>query len=153
MSIKIIVDRSLETIQLSQQIRNEVFVQEQGISLALDLDGQDTNSYHALAYINNNAVGVARLALLDNSAEQNSVVENKRAVLARVAIKKEHRGDGIATKLVKSLLDKAEQLKINVIELHAHEYLIQYYESFGFCFIEKSGKVGEHSLVKMRLSR
>jgi predicted GNAT family N-acyltransferase len=59
--IKIKVAQDLESIIESQKIRNEVFVQEQGIPIELDLDGWDDNSYHALAYDNNQVVGVARL--------------------------------------------------------------------------------------------
>ncbi|WP_019615423.1 GNAT family N-acetyltransferase [Psychromonas ossibalaenae] len=143
MKVKIVVNKTQNSIEISQTIRNEVFVQEQDIPVELDLDGLDNHSYHALAYINDTAVGAARLALL----------ENHNAVMARVAITKNHRGKGIAAKLIKSLLVKAEQLNINNIEIHAHAYLREYYETFGFKYIKQVEKVGEHQLIKMCLTR
>jgi predicted GNAT family N-acyltransferase len=146
MKVEIIVDNDAQSILLSQEIRREVFGQEQGISAESDIDGQDNSSFHALAYNNNIAIGVARLALGDTAHEKN------QAHLARVAIKKKYRGMGIATQLVKALLVKAEQLHIKNIELHAHNHLQKYYESFGFTYIGQAEQVGEHPLIKMRLS-
>jgi predicted GNAT family N-acyltransferase len=146
MEIKIIVDNDAQSIKLSQQIRREVFGQEQGISTDLDIDGQDNSSFHALAYDNKTAIGVARLALHKSSHKEN------QAHLARVAIKQDYRGMGIATQLVNALLVKAEQLHIKYIELHAHDHLQKYYESFGFTYVGQAEQVGEHPLIKMRLN-
>jgi len=139
MKIKIKMAQDLESIIESQKIRTEVFVQEQGIPIELDLDGWDDNSYHALAYDNNQVVGVARLAL----------IENNQAVLARVAVLKEFRGFGIASKIVKALLLQAENLNVRKIDIYPHEHLKGFYESFGFKYIEKSEVVGNHQLIKM----
>ncbi|MHA2940483.1 GNAT family N-acetyltransferase [Vibrio sp. RC27] len=141
--MRIIVNNDVETIKISQAIRNEVFVKEQGIPLDLDLDGLDSNSYHSLAYIDDVAIGVARLALGKNNS----------AIMARVAIKKDYRGNGIARKLIESIISKANQLSINSIEIHAHEYLKEYYESFGFMYIKQVEKVGEHQLIQMCLTQ
>ncbi len=142
-SIEIIVEKSKEAIQLSQKIRNEVFVKEQGIPLKLDLDGRDNNSYHALVYDKDIVIGVGRLAMS----------ENNNAVLARIAITKAFRGRGIATKIVESLLVKSKQLQINSVEIHAHEYLRSFYERFGFKYIKKVEQVGEHQLIQMHLTQ
>lgn len=141
--MKIIVSKDPESIKISQEIRNEVFVQEQGIPLHLDLDGLDSQSYHSIAYENDIAIGVARLAL----------VEDNNSVMARVAIKQKYRGKGIASKLVNSLIAKAKELKINSIEIHAHEYLRKYYETFGFQYIKEVEVVGEHQLIQMCLTK
>ena len=143
MNVKIVVNNTLETIKVAQEIRNEVFVQEQGIPSHLDHDGLDTDSYHSLAYIDDLAVGVARLAIL----------ENNNAVMARIAIRKDFRGNGIAAKLIESLITKASQLTINNIEIHAHTHLREYYEKFGFQYIKPVEKVGEHQLVQMCLAQ
>jgi len=141
MKIKITVNNDLQSILLSQQLRREVFGEEQGISVDLDFDGLDSHSFHALAYDKGFAIGIARLALH----------KNNRAHLARVAIKKEHRGLGIATQLIKSLLIKARELNIKEVELHAHDHLQKYYESFGFIDSGQTEQVGDHPLIKMCL--
>ena len=139
MKIKIKVAQGLASIIESQKIRNEVFVQEQGIPLDLDLDGCDDNSYHSLAYGNNQVVGTARLTL----------IENNKAVLARVAVLKDFRGLGVASKIVKELLLQAEKLNVGKIDIYPHEYLKGFYETFDFKYIDKSKVVGNHQLIKM----
>ncbi len=142
MDISISIDNRIETIQKSQKIRYEVFVKEQGIPLELDLDGLDDRSYHALAHTGNKAVGTARL----------TVVDDKQAVLARVAVIRESRGSGIGNQLVRSLLSRARDLEIRAIEIHAHQYLRKYYESLGFNYVRDVEVVGEHQLIEMRLN-
>lgn len=139
MDIIIKVNQDSESILESQKIRKKVFVQEQGIPLALDLDGRDDDSYHALAFTNNQVVGIARLSL----------VENNNAVLARVAVQKEFRGLGVASRVVNASLLKAENLSVKKISIHPHEHLRRFYESFGFKYIEESEVVGSHQLIRM----
>lgn len=141
--MRIVVGNDAETIKNSQAIRNEVFVQEQGIPLHLDLDGLDSSSYHSLAYCDGAAIGVARLAL----------VNSEKAIMARVAIKKHCRGKGAARKLIESLIVKAEQLSVKSIEIHAHDYLKEYYETFGFVYVKDVEKVGGHQLIQMCLTQ
>lgn len=141
MEIDIRVSQSTESIQESQLIRNEVFFEEQRIPFELDLDGRDSMSYHILAYVNDQVVGVSRLTPL----------ENNKAVLSRIAVKKEYRGFGIASNLVEASLIQAGKLKVNCIEMTPHEYLKGFYETFGFQYIEKAGDVAGHRLVKMDL--
>ena len=85
--MELVVGNSAELISKSQAIRNQVFVIEQGIPRELDFDGLDEQSYHALVTDNNSLVGTARL----------TIVDDKNAVMARVAVLKEYRGSGIAT--------------------------------------------------------
>jgi predicted GNAT family N-acyltransferase len=141
MKFLIKISKDFESILESQKIRNEVFFQEQSIPLELDLDGMDDNSYHALAYANNKAIGAARLTL----------TENNKAVLARVAVRKEFRGFGIASKIVNVSLLQAKNLNIRKVDIYPHEYLQGFYESFGFIYIEKSEVVGCHQLIKMEM--
>ena len=141
MKVNVQVSQQLESIVESQGIRREVFFEEQGIPIELDLDGCDNKSYHMLAYVNDQVVGVARL----------TPIENKKAVLSRVAVKKEYRGFGIASKLVKASVVQAKKLKVRSIEITPHEYLKEFYETFGFKYIKKAGAVTVHRLIKMEL--
>jgi predicted GNAT family N-acyltransferase len=62
--VRVVVSKDAESIKISQAIRSEVFVQEQGIPLQIDLDGLDSSSYHSLVYMDDIAIGVVRLALV-----------------------------------------------------------------------------------------
>ncbi len=139
--MRIEVGQSSESIQASYKIRNEVFFEEQGIPMELDLDGCDHKSHHLLAFVNGQVVGISRL----------TPIENKKAILSRVAVKKEYRGFGIASKIVKASLIQAEKLKVRNIEITPHEYLREFYETFGFKYIEKAGAVTFHQLIKMEM--
>ncbi|MGD9950054.1 MAG: GNAT family N-acetyltransferase [Desulfobulbus sp.] len=140
--MKISIGNCPELINNSKKIRNEVFVNEQGIPIELDLDGLDDHSYHALAQIGTNVVGTARLTISGNN----------KAVLARVAVTKDHRGSGIARHLIRSILSYAKVLKVEIIEIHAHQHLKNFYESFGFDYIQDVEVVGEHQLIEMHLN-
>ncbi len=43
-----------------------------------------------------------------------------------------------------------EQQGVESIEIHAHSYLRNYYEKFGFNFVQEVEIVGEHQLIEMR---
>ena len=137
--MELVIGNGAELISKSQAIRNQVFVKEQGIPIELDLDGLDEQSYHALVTDKNSLVATARL----------TIVKDKNAVMARVAVLKEYRGSGIATKLINALLSHAREINIDSIEIHAHEYLRGYYENFGFKYIKNVEVVGEHQLIEM----
>jgi len=136
----LVIGNSEELIAKSRAIRNQVFVIEQGIPIELDFDGLDEQSYHALVTDNYSLVGTARL----------TIVDDKNAVMARVAVLKEYRGSGIATKLINALLSHAREINIDSIEIHAHEHLRGYYENFGFKYIKKVEVVGGHQLIEMQ---
>ncbi len=60
-----------------QNIRNAVFIVEQGISVEIEIDGRDYDALHALAYFNGVAVGTGR------------ILEDGH--IGRIAVLKEHR--------------------------------------------------------------
>lgn len=138
--MNLIIGNNPELISKSQSIRHEVFVVEQCIPQELDLDGIDDISFHALVLDNNALVATARL----------SKRKNKHAVLARVAVVKKYRGMGIAAKVINGLISYARHVGVCSIEIHAHKYLQNYYEKFGFKFIRDVEIVGEHQLIEMQ---
>ena len=137
--MELVIGNSADLISKSRAIRNQVFAIEQGIPMELDLDGLDEQSHHALITDNNSLVATARL----------TIVDDKHAVMARVAVLKEYRGSGIATNLIKALLSHAREINIKLIEIHAHEHLRSFYENFGFKYIKKVEVVGGHQLIEM----
>jgi len=139
MELEIQIAKNSKAMAEAQKIRKQVFVCEQGIPLELDLDGLDNEAFHALAYCNNKVIGTARLVL----------EEKQRAVLARVAVVPEYRGNGIATQLIKAIETKGRELNIKTIVTHPHEHLKSYYESKGYKIEKKGGMVGNHQLLKM----
>ncbi|MEZ9059929.1 GNAT family N-acetyltransferase [Vibrio pelagius] len=138
--MEVIIGTSPEIIERAQAIRFQVFSVEQSIPNELDFDGLDNTSMHALVMDNNQAIATARLLIHSDGS----------SVMARVAVLEAYRGQGIASEVVKALVDFAEKQGVNLIEIHAHSYLRNYYEKFGFIFVKEVEVVGEHQLIEMR---
>ncbi|SKA58054.1 Acetyltransferase (GNAT) family protein [Enterovibrio nigricans DSM 22720] len=79
-----------------------------------------------------------------------TVNEDGTSIIARVAVTKAYRGLGVASKVVQALMDHAKRIGVDSIEIHAHSYLRNYYERFGFTFIQDVEVVGGHQLIEMR---
>ncbi|MEN9295617.1 MAG: hypothetical protein RIS03_1312, partial [Pseudomonadota bacterium] len=76
---------------------------------------------HALALINDQAVGTARLILNDQKAK-----------IGRMAVLEEQRSQGIGAALLDALVQEARQQQIKLIELHAQVHAEQFYAKLGF---------------------
>lgn len=137
--MEVTIGKSAEIIEKTQAIRHQVFTLEQKIPRELDLDGLDSVSEHALVMDKGQAVATARLTIDTDGT----------SVMARVAVFEAYRGQGIAAIVVKALMEHAKQQGVSLIEIHAHGYLRDYYEKFGFEYIKNVEVVGEHPLIEM----
>ena len=138
--MKLTIGKTAELIEKAQAIRYQVFTIEQRIPRELDLDGLDRASDHALVVDSGKPVATARLVINVDSS----------SVMARVAVLEAYRGQGVASIVVKALMQHAKQQSVSSIEIHAHSYLRSYYERLGFEFIQEVEVVGDHQLIEMR---
>ncbi|BAY07853.1 GNAT family N-acetyltransferase [Calothrix sp. NIES-2098] len=113
---------SPEEFAAIKAIRIAVFQEEQGVEPALEFDGKDEISQHLIAYLNQEAVGTARIRYLDN---QTAKVE-RLAVLSRA------RGNGIGQQLMEKALKIIASKNIPEVVIHAQEYVKALYEKMGF---------------------
>ena len=116
-----------------KNIRIEVFQQEQGVAAELEFDGLDAEAIHFLAYVNNKAVGTARIREIDPETSK----------IERLAVLPLARMQGVGKKLMSAALDKiARQNKTTVI-VHAQEYIAPLYQQLGFEIVgEKFNEAG-----------
>ncbi|WP_251368825.1 GNAT family N-acetyltransferase [Polynucleobacter sp. MWH-Braz-FAM2G] len=103
-------------------IRETVFIQEQGVPAALEIDEYDPSAAHALAFEGAECVGTGRLVKLGVGEFQ----IGKMAVLARF------RGRGIGKQILKKLVDLARTQGAIKIILHSQISAIPFYEKLGF---------------------
>ncbi len=103
------------------KIRKEVFIKEQNISYEDEYDGIDDQCEHIVGYVNNTAVATGRI-----------VIKNNKYYLGRIAVLKEYRGKGYATKLIKEMIEYLNKQKINEIYLSAQIYAKRLYQNIGF---------------------
>lgn len=111
---------------LGFNLRTEVFVNEQNVPIELELDEKDNSEYtiHVGYFKDDKLIGVARL--IDTDKE---VIH-----IGRVAIDKNHRGEGIGHKLILGCEDIAKNV-INrdfTIELSAQVYAENFYKKLGY---------------------
>ena len=103
-------------------IRKHVFIEEQGVPESMELDEFDPSAQHALAYIDSECVGTARLVTLAGNIGR----------IGRMAVLATHREKGIGTQLLNSLIERSQSLGLAQLELHAQLSAIPFYEQFGF---------------------
>ena len=111
---------------LGFKLRTEVFVNEQNVPIELELEEKD-NSEHTIhiGYFNGDElIGVARLIDMDKEVIH----------IGRVAIDKNHRGEGIGHKLILGCEDIAKKVlnRDFNIELSAQVYVETFYKKLGY---------------------
>jgi len=99
-------------------IRLAVFVKEQGVPEELELDEEDPLAWHAIARLDGQAIGTARL--------------QKDGKIGRMAVIQAYRRQGVASAMMNVLLKFGRQHGINQFYLHAQIEALPFYERFGF---------------------
>lgn len=118
-----------------EEIRIKVFQEEQGVDVNLDFDGQDKNCQQLIAYLDNQAVGTARIRNLDE----------RRVKIERLAVLPSGRGKGIGKKIMQKALEVAENENVAEVIIHAQEYIKGLHEQIGF---EQVGEVFEEAGIR-----
>lgn len=103
------------------QIRNEVFVHEQGFQN--EFDCIDDISLHCVLYEDNTAVGVCRI-YYDTAKEAH--------ILGRLAINKSHRHLGYGSIIIQEVENVVKKRGSTSIHLHAQCVAIPFYQRLGF---------------------
>jgi len=115
--MKVVIAKSQKEIIDNMLVRGIVFIIEQKIDWELEYDGLDEKCILFTAYIDDLAVGAARL------------YENK---VGRVATLKKYRNRGIGKKIMKAIEIYAKNKRIPYLELHAQLYVKDFYEHLGY---------------------
>lgn len=103
-------------------IRRVVFMDEQGVSLEDEIDGLDPDAIHFLAYIDDTAVGTARM-----------LIKGDEAKVGRVAVLAGHRGSGLGAGLIRAAVAHAQALPdVTRVVLGAQTHALGFYEKLGF---------------------
>ncbi|MEZ5663022.1 MAG: YbgC/FadM family acyl-CoA thioesterase [Burkholderiaceae bacterium] len=105
------------------QIRNEVFVQEQGIAREIEVDAFDATAVHALA-VNRLGQPLATGRLLRPEPGVGQV--------GRMAVSRVMRGSSIGAAVLRSLLDVARARGDREVCLHAQRSAVGFYLRMGF---------------------
>ena len=109
-------------IATCQELRRVVFILEQGVSEADEVDGLDGAALHVLARDGERPVGTARM-----------LVKGKVGKIGRVCVLAEARGTGLGAALIRACLEEL-RLVPGVTEalLGAQTHALGFYEKLGF---------------------
>ncbi len=115
---EITIMRWEEARHVAYSIRLTVFVHEQGVPEALELDTDDALAWHAVILDHGKAIATGRLL--------------RNGKIGRLAVLKEYRGLGLGSELLKTLVSYGRQEEIKQFFLHAQTTAIGFYERHGF---------------------
>lgn len=113
---------ALDHLPTCLQIRREVFIDEQRVPEADEVDGLDQACEHFMAFLDGRPVGTARLRITDDG----------HAKAERVAVLKPHRGQGVGHALMTALEARARALGHRELVLSAQVEAIPFYLARGY---------------------
>ena len=103
-------------------LRKTIFIEEQGVSETLEMDGLDDQATLILAKLNNQPIGCARYQLLENYIK-----------VERVGVLKDYRGQGIGQAIMAFIEQEiASSSPVLTIKLHAQDHAISFYHHLGY---------------------
>ena len=103
-------------------VRMRVFVVEQQIPVAEEIDDADTTATHAIALYQGQIVGTGRLLYRDDGIAQ----------IGRMAVDRQFRRQGVGGRILAFLEDEARAQGIGSCLLHAQEYVKAFYAGSGY---------------------
>ena len=109
-------------IATCQALRRVVFIDEQGVSVADEVDGRDGVARHLLARLDGDAIGTARL-----------LTEGEVGKIGRVCVLKQARGKGVGVALIRAAVEIfREKPGVIKVKLGAQTHALGFYEALGF---------------------
>lgn len=111
-----------DDIATCQALRRTVFIEEQNVSEADEVDGRDGDALHVLARAGEEALGCARILIDGNTAK-----------IGRVCVVQAGRGRGLGAALIETCLDVARaQPGVTRAKLGAQTHALAFYTRLGF---------------------
>lgn len=109
-------------IPTCRALRRTVFIEEQGVSEAVEVDDLDSEAIHLLALKDGQAVGSARLLVLGETGK-----------IGRVCVLREGRGQGIGAALIRAAVARLRQVDgVKRAKLGAQTHALGFYGGLGF---------------------
>lgn len=102
----------------AEQIRRTVFIEEQHVPESEEWDDEDDTALHVLVIKNGKAIATARLT--------------QTGKIGRMAVLKQHRQQGIASKMLVKLIEAAKQQGHQQLKLWSQTYAQGFYQKHGF---------------------
>jgi predicted GNAT family N-acyltransferase len=109
-------------IAACRALRRVVFIEEQGVSEADEIDSEDEAAIHLLAKLDGAEVGSARLLLRGDHAK-----------IGRVCVLSAARGHGIGAALIRAAVARLRLVEgVGSVKLGAQTHALGFYQALGF---------------------
>ncbi len=103
-------------------LRRVVFIEEQNVPEAEEVDEYDTEAIHLLGFEGDTPAGTARMVLHGSVGK-----------IGRVCVLKPYRGKGLGAALIKTALTELQAMpEITTARLGAQTHALRFYEALGF---------------------
>lgn len=123
-------------------IREKVFIKEQNVDVALEIDGEDDQRWHIVGYLNEQPVATSRVYFIKPNVLK----------IQRVAVSKAVRGQHIGLQLMQNVEKWAIEQGAKELILSAQDTVIPFYEKLGFNIANEVGymdaNVPHHDMAK-----
>jgi len=111
-----------EGLQACQDLRREVFVDEQGVPADLEIDGKDAEAQHFALMEGERVIATCRVRRMGSAAK-----------IERMAVSKDYRGKGIGRDLMKFVVHKLSHTEgITLLKLSSQADAVPFYERLNF---------------------
>lgn len=109
-------------LEPAYDVRRDVFVDEQGVDEAIEIDGKDPEAAHVLARVDGDPIGTARLREIGDATGK----------VERVAVRADYRGSHVG----RAIMDRIESLAVDRglerLELHSQTHVEEFYDRQGY---------------------
>jgi len=129
------------TVADAHAVRRTVFIEEQGVSEAEEMDGRDDDAFHVVVYDrgDDRPVGTARLRAVDGHGK-----------VERVAVREAYRGEGLGRRLMGVIEARARRVGHGEVVLHAQTDVEGFYRALGYETVSDVFYEAEIPHVEMR---
>ncbi len=134
------VGSDADTIELAHAVRRRVFIEEQGVEEAVEMDGRDDAATHVVLTEVADPVATARVRFPDPST----------AKIERVAVCPEYRGEGLARQVMNVAESAARDAGASSATLHAQVSVRGFYENLGYKTVSEEFEEAGIPHVEMR---
>ena len=110
-----------DDIATCRALRRAVFIEEQGVSEADELDDLDGVAVHLLAIVDGRPMGSARIIPGEGYGK-----------IGRVCVLAEARGTGLGAALMREAVQECRRLGLKTARLGAQTHALGFYEALGF---------------------
>jgi predicted GNAT family N-acyltransferase len=139
-AIKVVEITGREQMEQAWAIRRRVFIEEQHVPEEIEMDADDADAFHALAFDDERSVGCGRMVAHDGYVK-----------IGRMAVLRERRGEGIGRSILAFLMKSAKQRGFERAVLHAQMTAEAFYLKNGYV---PEGEVFEEAgILHRRMSR